>query len=101
MTPEKPMSRDQILAIVVKHLRMNVDGLEDRPIDPSKSMRDFGATSLDMVEVVSASMHELRIRIPRTRFANLANIDELVDLFHAVKSDPLVEDPSRPSGSLS
>lgn len=80
------MDRRQVLDVVIKHLQLNVDGLEGREIDPSKAMADFGASSLDIVEVVSASMRELRIRVPRTELAGLKNIDGLVDLLTKVKN---------------
>jgi acyl carrier protein len=76
------MEREEILNVVIKHLRLNVEGLEDEVIDPAKSMLDLGASSLDIVEIVSASMRELQIRVQRTQLANLKNINELVDLFH-------------------
>lgn len=79
------MEREQILNVVTKHLKLNADGLEDAEIDSGKSMRDYGLSSLDTVEIVSAAMRELKIRVPRTELANLSNIDELVDLFLRVK----------------
>lgn len=75
------MERDQILDVVIKHIRLNADGLEDAPIDPRRSMAEYGISSLDMVEIVSGAMRELQLRVPRTRLAGLKNIDELVDLF--------------------
>ncbi|WP_437786901.1 phosphopantetheine-binding protein [Sorangium sp. So ce1097] len=80
------MNRQEVLSVVLKHLRLNVNGLEDREIDPSKSMAEFGASSLDIVEVVSASMRELQIRVPRTELVPLRNMDELVDLFTKIKN---------------
>ena len=65
---------------------MNTEGLEDVEIDPSNSLRDLGANSLDIVEIVSASMRELGVRIPRTQLADLKNINELTDLLHTVKA---------------
>lgn len=79
------VEREQVLDVVAKHIKLNADGLEDTAIDPSKSMKEFGLSSLDTVEIVSASMRELKIRVPRTELANLANIGELVDLFLRVK----------------
>ncbi|BCL17958.1 phosphopantetheine-binding protein [Micromonospora sagamiensis] len=81
------MERQQVVDVVTKHIRLNAEGLDDAPVDTSKSMKDFGLGSLDIVEIVSASMRELRIRVPRTELANLANIDELVDLFLKVKQE--------------
>jgi polyketide biosynthesis acyl carrier protein len=80
------MDSKQVLDVVIKHLRRNVDGLEDVDIDPSKSMAQYNASSLDIVEVVSASMRELDIKIPRTRLSQLKNINDLVNVFHEAKN---------------
>jgi polyketide biosynthesis acyl carrier protein len=80
------MERQQILDVVIKHLRRNVDGLDNVEIDPAKSMAEYSASSLDIVEVVSASMRELKIKIPRTRLADVKNMNGLVDLFYQVKN---------------
>jgi acyl carrier protein len=48
------------------------------------SMKDLGANSLDIVEVVSRTMRELKIKVPRAELSRLDNIDELVDLLHEV-----------------
>ena len=79
------MDREQILKVVVKNIKLNVDGLEDQDLDPRKSMADYGAESLDIVEIVAASMRELRIKVPRTELATLKNINDLVDLFFTVE----------------
>jgi acyl carrier protein len=81
------MDRDQVLKVVTKHIELNADGVDAGRIDPALSMKEFGLSSLDTVEIVSASMRELRIRVPRTELANLANINELVDLFLRVKQE--------------
>jgi len=77
------MTRDQILGVVKKHLLETVDDLEESKVDPSLSMKDLGANSLDIVEVVSRSMRELRIKVPRSELSKLTNIDGLVDMFYA------------------
>jgi polyketide biosynthesis acyl carrier protein len=79
------LEKAEIRDVVLKHVRENVDGLEGVDIDTGKSMADYSASSLDIVEVVSASMRELQISIPRTRLSDVKNIDELVELFHQVK----------------
>ncbi|MFY1632299.1 phosphopantetheine-binding protein [Micromonospora sp. NBC_01699] len=81
------MDRQQVVDVVTKHIRLNAEGLDDQPVDTTKSMKDFGLGSLDIVEIVSASMRELKIRVPRTELANLKNVDELVDLFLKVKQE--------------
>ncbi len=74
------MTRDHVLSVVTKHLLDAVDGLSPDAIDTRRSMKELGANSLDIVEVVSSSMRELRIKIPRSELAKLTNVDGLVDL---------------------
>ena len=78
------MTREQILSTVVKHLADAVDDIDPAAIDTSLSMKDLGANSLDMVEVVSRTMRELKIKVPRTELAKLSNVDGLVDLLFEV-----------------
>ena len=84
------MKREDILEVVVRHIRLNLDGMDDKEIDPEASMRTLGATSLDIVEIVSCSMRDLRLKIPRTRLADAKNINGLVDLFLEVANDGAV-----------
>lgn len=78
------MNREDILATVVKHLVEAVDDLDPAEVDPAKSMKDLGANSLDIVEVVSRTMRELKIKIPRSELARLTNVGELVDMLYEV-----------------
>ena len=55
-------------------------------IDPMRSMKDYGANSLDIVEVVSGAMRELKVKVPRTELNKLTNVDGLVGLLHEIKS---------------
>ena len=75
-------SRDDVLAVVKRHLVDTVEGIDSAQVDPAKSMKDLGANSLDIVEVVSCSMRELKVKIPRAELNKLTNINELVDLLH-------------------
>ena len=81
------MTREQVLEVVLRNLVDTVEELEGVEIDPAKSMKDLGANSLDIVEVVSCSMRELKVKVPRSELKNLQNINELVDLLHQVVSE--------------
>ena len=74
------MSREQVLEVVKRHLVDTIEELEGVEIDPAKSMKDLGANSLDIVEVVSCSMRELKVKVPRAELNKLTNINQLVDL---------------------
>jgi acyl carrier protein len=76
------MTKEEILAVIKKHLADAVDGVDTNAIDPNKSMVDYGANSLDLVEVVSRSMREFKVKVPRAELNKLENIQQLVDLFH-------------------
>jgi acyl carrier protein len=80
------MTREDVLAVVAKHLSSAVDGLDSATIDPMKSMKDYGANSLDIVEVVSGAMRELKVKVPRTELNKLTDINGLVGLLHDIKS---------------
>ena len=82
----EPMTREEVLAVVAKHLANAVDGLDATTIDPTRSMKDYGANSLDIVEVVSGAMRELKVKVPRAELNKLTNIDGLVGLLHDIKS---------------
>lgn len=75
-------TRDDVLAVVKRHLVDTVEGIDVDQVDPAKSMKDLGANSLDIVEVVSCSMRELKVKIPRAELNKLTNINELVDLLY-------------------
>jgi len=78
------MTREQVLEVVKRNMIDTIEELEGVEIDPAKSMKDLGANSLDIVEVVSCSMRELKVKVPRSELKNLQNINELVDLLHQV-----------------
>ena len=80
------MTREQILEVITRHFRANVEGSEGRELDPARSMLEQGASSLDLVEIVSASMRELRVRVPRTELARPKDLQQLVDLFFEKQS---------------
>ncbi len=80
------MTREDVLAVVVKHLANAVDGLDTASVDPTRSLKEYGANSLDVVEVVSGAMRELKVKVPRSELNKLTNIDGLVSLLHETKS---------------
>jgi acyl carrier protein len=49
-------------------------------------MKELGVNSLDIIEIVSLSMRELKVKVPRAELAKLKNIGGLVDLLHNVAS---------------
>lgn len=76
------MTKDEIIEVIKQNIVDNLDDVKYEEIDPQRTMKDYGANSLDIIEVVSCSMRELKIKIPRTELADIKNIDELAEKFH-------------------
>ncbi len=76
------MNRDEILAVVLKHVAEAGEGLDPGEIDPARSMKDYDLSSLDVVEVVSRTMQVLKVKLPRAELGGLRTINGLVDLIH-------------------
>ncbi len=91
------VSNEKIFAVVVKHLVDVVEEIDPDSVRREHSMKDLGAGSLDIVEVVSCSMRELRVRVPRKELGTLRNIGELVDLLERVVTEKS-EQESCPEG---
>ncbi len=85
-------SREQVLEIVKENLVDTIEELEGVEIDPARSMKDLGANSLDIVEVVSCSMRQLKVKVPRAELNTLENIDQLVDLLHTTVKEKEASD---------
>jgi len=81
------ISREKILSIVKEHLMDNLEDLDEADFDPARSMKDLGANSLDIVEVVSCTMRDLKVKVPRSELSGLTNVDGLVDLLFKVASE--------------
>ena len=76
------MTRDDVLATVKKHIVDVAEDMDPASIDTARSMKDLGINSLDIVEVVSCAMRELKVKVPRSELSKLTNVDALVDLLY-------------------
>ncbi len=76
-------TKEEIIEIVKEHLMDNLEDMDEAEFDPDKSMKDMGANSLDIVEVVSCTMRDLKVKVPRAELSKLENVTQLVDLLHA------------------
>lgn len=72
--------REHIMKVVVENLLDNLEDVDPADVVADKSMKDLGATSLDIVEIVSCSMRDLKVKVPRSELSQLKDIGELVDL---------------------
>jgi acyl carrier protein len=84
------MQRSEIVAALQQNLVTIVEAAKGKEISESARMKDYGADSREMVEVVSRTMKQLKVKIPRTDLATAKNLGQLVDLFekHAAAAKP-------------
>ena len=75
-------TNQEVYDVVLKHITDICEDVDPDSVTREASMKDLGASSLDIVEVVSCSMRELRVRVPRSELSKLTNIGGLVDLLH-------------------
>lgn len=75
------MTKDEVIEVIKENILDNLEDIEESELDNDKPMKEFGANSLDIIEVVSTSMRELKIKIPRAELAEIATINELADKF--------------------
>jgi acyl carrier protein len=76
------MEKQEILDVIKENLAAVVEGVSVDQIDPKKAMDEYGASSLDVIEMLSNSMRQLKLKIPRTELGHIKNIEELVDTFY-------------------
>ncbi len=79
------MQRERIEEIVKAHLA-DVLEMDASEIDSDSSMSDLGASSLDIVEVISLTMREMKVKVPRSELNDLENLGQLVELLHSVSN---------------
>ena len=77
------MERQKILEALITNMKKVIEGIDSKDIAESMSLvKDFGTDSLEIVEVVSRTLKDLRVKVPRTKLAEATNIAELIDLFY-------------------
>jgi polyketide biosynthesis acyl carrier protein len=77
------MTKEEILEIIKRNLLELLPDLEAVAMDPSQSMKDLGANSVDRMDVVIQTKEELGLKFPLNELGGVENIQGLVDFFYA------------------
>ena len=77
------MTRDDILALIARHTREVVPGLDEHQFVPDDRLADLGAHSVDRAEIAMLVQESLGLSVPRVELFGPKNIGELADLFLA------------------
>ncbi len=74
------MAKEYVYEVVKKVIMEVLPDLDSDIISIEKQLKDLGANSIDRMEVVTMSMEELGLKIPLMSFAQVSNIEGLVDV---------------------
>lgn len=75
------MNREEIFEVIKKNIKEILENVQDEQLTEEQTLKNLGADSLEIVEIVSRSMKQLKIKVSRTELASLKNLGELVTLF--------------------
>jgi acyl carrier protein len=78
---EVNMTAEKVFGVLKKYILDQLeDEVEEHEVTIEKSMFDLGANSLDVVEIVTNTMRELKIKVPRDQLSQVKSMQGLVDL---------------------
>lgn len=81
------MTKNEVFGVLKKYILEQLeDEVEESEIVITKSMLDLGANSLDIVEIVSNTMRELEIKVPRDELGKINTMEGLVDIMTQYKN---------------
>lgn len=78
-------TRQEIFEVIKGNIKEILENVKDEDITEEQTLKNLGADSLEIVEIVSRSMKQLKIKVSRTELAQLKNLGELVSLFEKYK----------------
>jgi polyketide biosynthesis acyl carrier protein len=77
------VSKEQVLEVIVRHVREAIPGLADHPFHPGDSLKALGANSIDRADIIMMTLESLSLNIPLIEMAKAENIGELASIIHA------------------
>ena len=73
------MTKEEVFTVLKNNILEQLeDELKESDITLDKSFIDIGANSLDIVEILSNTMRELKIKIPRDELTSIDTIEGFV-----------------------
>jgi polyketide biosynthesis acyl carrier protein len=79
------MTKNEVVGLLMKNLKAAVPGFKGKDIDAGTSYKELGVSSLDLVEVVSTTMHEMGVKVSPTALATVKTVDDLATLLVKAK----------------
>jgi acyl carrier protein len=83
------MTGEKISDLVRRKAADIIGDIDPAELDATRSLKSYGVSSLDLVELVSVLMRELKIKVPRTELKKIGNLGELISVFQNAASLPV------------
>jgi len=75
------MKREEVLSKLLKICKEAVPELGGGKLDPNKTYRELGINSLDLMQILTVAMKELKAKIPTAQLSEVTTLNGLADLF--------------------
>jgi polyketide biosynthesis acyl carrier protein len=76
------MTKQQIFDLVRVHACQVIPDLKSHHFEPSDSLRELGANSIDRSEIIMMTLEALSLSTPLVALASARNIGELVSIIY-------------------
>ncbi len=74
------MTREEVIGLLVKNLKKSIPEFEGEDLDTSRSYRDLGVSSLELVELVAGASKEMGVKLPPDALSSVTSTDDLADV---------------------
>lgn len=79
------MTKEAVFEVIKKAITDILPDISENEIKIEGSLKDYGANSIDRMDIIVSSMETLGLRIPLVEFGQLKNIQGVVDLLYEKK----------------
>ncbi len=76
------MDKSLIFSTIKTVVKNTLPWVDENGIVIEASLRDFGANSIDRIDIIMQTMEEIGVQVPMVQFAHAKNIQNIVDLLH-------------------
>ena len=75
------MNKEDLFEVIKKNVVTVLVDIDPETVTIDGALTDFGANSVDRVEIAMYSMEDLNLKIPRVELGAAQNLNDLVEIF--------------------
>lgn len=81
------MTRDEVFKVVKGNIMEILNNITEGEIHIDGTLKDLGANSIDRMDIIVKCMESVGVKIPLIEFAQVSNIEGIVDLLYRKKME--------------